>query len=86
MKVGHAIQAINLAARTAYKHQQLTAFSVLFSILEKLARNKNAFASSIYQILSDYAVSYHNDEEIREFLLVNLGKVIQNNQSIPLEV
>ena len=86
VKIGHAIDAINKTARTSFKHQQLTAFSVLFNILSKFAKIKSPFASSIYQILSEYIITYHNDEDIRQFLLSNMGEIIQENQAIPLEV
>lgn len=85
-KVTASIQAINLAARTAFKHQQITAFTVLFFILKKYALNKNPLALNIYKILWDYAVSYHNDENIRELLLTNLSQVIQENPKIPLDI
>ena len=86
VKVGHAIEAIDKTAKTAFKHQQLTAFSVLFNVLDKYAKVKNPFSSTIYQILSDYICYYHNDEDIRQFLLANMGEIIQENMMIPLEV
>ena len=40
----------------------------------------------IYKILSEYIITYHNDEDIREFMLSNMGQVIKDNPKIPLEV
>jgi len=85
-KVDKTIQALNMAARTAFHHQQITAFTVLFHILSKFANNKNPSASVIYKILSGYIASYHYIEETREFLLSNMSQMIKDNQTMPLEI
>ena len=86
VKIDHALNAIESCVKSAYKHLRLTGFSVLFEILSKFAKNKNPFAPTVYATLSKYVVTYHNDEELRQFLLGNLGEIIKQNQSIPLEV
>lgn len=85
-KIDHALHAIESCVKSAYKHLRLTGFSVLFEILSKFAKNKNSFAPTLYATLAKYIVTYHNDEDLRQFLLGNLGEIMKENQNIPLEV
>ena len=81
-----AIGAIVLAAQAPWKHQQLTAFTVLFEILSKFALNKMPLASNVYKCLSFSITRYYNNEGIREFLLSNMKIILEENENIPIEI
>ncbi|CAI2384212.1 unnamed protein product [Moneuplotes crassus] len=85
-RVNVAIDSLFEASKTPWKFQKLTAFTVLFNILSKFAATKNKHARKIYKFLAQSVPKYHNNEDLREFLVSNMAQILTENPIIPLEV
>ncbi|CAI2363143.1 unnamed protein product [Moneuplotes crassus] len=85
-KVDIALESIFEASQTPWKLQQMTAFTVLFDVLCKFAATKNPHSGKIYNFLAQSISNYHNDENLREFLLSNMKQILEENSGIPVEI
>ena len=76
--------------KTLYKDKnhlvQYCSLCQLFRSLEVFVSERNKFVSVIYKCLIFMFIEYHNDLNIREFLLSNFNEVFKNILSIPVGI
>jgi hypothetical protein len=61
-------------------------FGRLFSLLSILSNLKSQSAPAIYKAIAFSVIEYYNDELLREFILCNTIQIINEIQSIPIQI
>ena len=59
---------------------------LLLSLLDEFASKRNPYASVVYKKLTFLFIENHNELEVREFMLRNIGFIMQKYQSIPVDI
>ena len=80
------IRLLQRANRDKYTALQICSVALLFRLLQNFAMDRNPFALMIYKTLTFTLVENHQKMELREFLLENFKEILEEFNTIPINI
>ena len=75
-----------LCLRSEIKNIYSTSIVQIMTLMDKFGKNKNKYGPQLYKYLVNLFIEGYNNEEKREFFLMNFEKFFNNEQQIPIDI
>ena len=75
-----------ICLRSEIKNIYSTSIVQIMNLMDKFGKNKNKFGPQLYRNLVNLFIEGYNNEEKREFFLMNFEKFFNKEQQIPIDI